>query len=473
MQDSSHTSQVTLHQVVDLYLKLCRNDGPNEPEALYLTLSSKRAFPAEIADLLDAANDGKTLSEIQSWDEYDEAEPESKEDHGYADEEHEDEQYYAAEAEEKLLLPEDQPSPKTEADQLPVPEPSKIQEQETYEAQPEITQPLDNEEHHVGELSAEAHEDPQPDAVHSEAKEHDQTRESDHEQHDTTEERCVSEGPNSESTTTVAADPDEISEKGHPQDQQTSVILGVSTEKYDYEEDYEEEGRAEEGHAENDPEYDDFGPDGYYEDGEIGLSENSKSIQEDIAHNGLEAAPVQQSVGQTLTHQKEEEGEHDTTSTTAVTSAGPLNETDPSPLQKTTSTIDTEPQETEFRKEQTPEPTDDLLGIAVDLMQTPAKDAHHAPDHFEEIDYDEDGGDHTASAASDSQDPSEHGLGENEFDDYDPEYEEAGAVAPDGTDPSFADTQSHDNAPTKRTRDEADDWDTVDSNLEPKRRRPS
>lgn len=353
---------------------------------------------------------------------------------------------------------------------MPVSEPSKIQEPELHEGPPEITQSLDNEEHHVGELGSEAPKEPQPDAIHPEAKEHDQ--------HDTTEERCESEGRNSESTTTLAAVSDETSEKEHPQDQHSTFVSGVSTEKYDYEEDYGEEGHAEEDyteqvHAEDDPEYDDFGPDGNYEDGEIGFSENSTSIQEDVAHNGLAAAPVPHSVDQTLTHQEEEEGEQDTTSTTAVTSAEPLNKTDHNPIQKTTSTIDTEPQHTVFKKEQTPEPTDDLLGIAVDLMQTPANDAHLVPDHFEEIDYHEEGGEHTATAASDHQDPSEHELGENEFDDYDPEYEETGTVEPDETDPSFADPQSHDNAPTKRTRDEADDWDAVDSNLEPKRRRPS
>lgn len=441
-------------------------------------MSSKRAFPAEIADILDAANEGKSLSEIQSWDEYDEAQPESKEDQDYADEEHEDEQYYATEAEQKLLLPEDQPSPKTEADQLPVPEPSQTQEQEISELQPEKTASVDQEEHRVGELSAEALGDLQPDAVDSEPKEHGQPRELDHEQHDTVEERCGSKGPNSESTTTVAAVPDEIGEKEELQDQQTSFASAISTEKYDYEEDYGEEGladenHAEEGHAEDDPQYDDFDPDGYYEDGEIGLSENSKSIQEDVAHNDMDAAPVQHSVGETLTQQKEEEGEPDPRSTTAVTPAEPLNKTDPSPLQQTTSTIDTEPQDTVFRKEQTPEPTDDLLGIAVDIMQTPAKDAHLAPEDFEEIDYHEDGDEHAASAASDNQDPSEHELGEDEFDDYDPEFEETEAVALDETDLSFADPQSHEHAPTKRTRDEADDWDVVDSNLEPKRRRPS
>ncbi|PWY90031.1 hypothetical protein BO70DRAFT_349998 [Aspergillus heteromorphus CBS 117.55] len=65
-EDSIHTSKVTLSEIVDLYLRLCHNDGVNEPEALYLTLSTKLTISAEMSDLLVAANEGKGLSEIQS-----------------------------------------------------------------------------------------------------------------------------------------------------------------------------------------------------------------------------------------------------------------------------------------------------------------------------------------------------------------------------------------------------------------------
>ncbi|KAL4893738.1 hypothetical protein BDV59DRAFT_177060 [Aspergillus ambiguus] len=71
-EDSVHISKVTLSQVVDLYLHLCHNDGVDEPEALYLTLSTKLTIPAEVSDLLLAASEGKGLSEIHSWDDYQE-----------------------------------------------------------------------------------------------------------------------------------------------------------------------------------------------------------------------------------------------------------------------------------------------------------------------------------------------------------------------------------------------------------------
>lgn len=70
-----HISKVTLHQIVDLYLQLCHNDGTNAPEPLYLTLSTRLTIPAEISDLIAAANEGKGLTEIHPWDHYDEGGP--------------------------------------------------------------------------------------------------------------------------------------------------------------------------------------------------------------------------------------------------------------------------------------------------------------------------------------------------------------------------------------------------------------
>ncbi|KAE8149447.1 hypothetical protein BDV25DRAFT_2773 [Aspergillus avenaceus] len=78
-EDSVHISKVTLFQVVDLYLQLCHNDGIEEPEPLYLTLSTRLTISAEVSDLLVAASEGKGLSEIHSWDGYYEAEPASAE----------------------------------------------------------------------------------------------------------------------------------------------------------------------------------------------------------------------------------------------------------------------------------------------------------------------------------------------------------------------------------------------------------
>ncbi|RHZ59039.1 uncharacterized protein CDV56_107218 [Aspergillus thermomutatus] len=76
IEDSSHVSKVNLHQIIDVYLRLCHNDGIDSPEPLYLTLSTKLTIPAEISDLLLAASEGKGLSEINLWDDYQEVDDE-------------------------------------------------------------------------------------------------------------------------------------------------------------------------------------------------------------------------------------------------------------------------------------------------------------------------------------------------------------------------------------------------------------
>ncbi|KAL4909896.1 hypothetical protein BDW74DRAFT_143966 [Aspergillus multicolor] len=73
-EDSLETHNFTLKQIVDVYLQLCHNDGFEEPEALYLTLSTRLTLAAELSDLLIAASEGKGLSEIQSWEVYPDAE---------------------------------------------------------------------------------------------------------------------------------------------------------------------------------------------------------------------------------------------------------------------------------------------------------------------------------------------------------------------------------------------------------------
>lgn len=75
MQDSVHSSKVTLRQIINVYLHLCDNESIGEPESLYITLSTKLTASAAMSELAAAANEGKGLSEIFSWDEYDEIEP--------------------------------------------------------------------------------------------------------------------------------------------------------------------------------------------------------------------------------------------------------------------------------------------------------------------------------------------------------------------------------------------------------------
>lgn len=103
IQDSTHISKVTLHQIIDVYLRLCHNDGIESPEPLYLTLSTKSTISAEVSNLLLAASEGKGLSEINLWDDYQEVDEQLGEvseahDEGAHDEEEEEEEEEKEEA---------------------------------------------------------------------------------------------------------------------------------------------------------------------------------------------------------------------------------------------------------------------------------------------------------------------------------------------------------------------------------------
>ncbi|PYH45730.1 uncharacterized protein BP01DRAFT_382350 [Aspergillus saccharolyticus JOP 1030-1] len=74
VEDSMHIDKITLSQIVDLYLRLCHNEGINEPEPLYLSLSTRLTLSAELSELLAAANEGKGLTDVLAWDSYAEAE---------------------------------------------------------------------------------------------------------------------------------------------------------------------------------------------------------------------------------------------------------------------------------------------------------------------------------------------------------------------------------------------------------------
>jgi hypothetical protein len=66
-----HVSKTTLSQLVDTYLRLCHNDGTESPGPLYLTLSTKPSLSTEVAGLVSAADEGKGISQIQSWNQDD------------------------------------------------------------------------------------------------------------------------------------------------------------------------------------------------------------------------------------------------------------------------------------------------------------------------------------------------------------------------------------------------------------------
>ncbi|CAG7918938.1 unnamed protein product [Penicillium olsonii] len=458
-EDSFHTSQVTLHQVVDLYLRLCRNDGANDPDALYLTLSSKRAFPAEIADLLDAANDGKTLSDIHPWNEYDEAEPFSEADHGleHEAEEQEDEAYYTTEAEQKLSLADDEVPSKPEDEQAPAAAPSPSAQVQTSEAQLENPDLAVQEEHHIGEPGAGVADEARPLSAHSQSNDQNQPEEvyqGEGDANEENDEHYESEAPGSESTATVNAAPVETDLQENPLDEQIEHFDDTA-------------------HGE-DHDYDDLGPEDYYEDEELGFIVHPDASHEEESSSHTEDGESKQPIAQ-QTLPDEDENEPDSKSTAAVNLVESSSaEANQNPHEQDTSTLHSEVQNATEAQEQTVAPADELLGIAVDLMQTPAKDDEQDElDHFDELEYHEDEDDLAAPASVGGHEADNQEFDENEFGDYDANFDDTEAVDLGETDPSLVESQSHDNASTKRSRDEEDDWTIEDTTLDAKRRRPS
>src|SRR5438046_10625727 len=59
-QDSSHATQITLSQILDVYLALSHNAQLESVEPLYCYLSSRVSLASQHAYLLSAAEQGKT-----------------------------------------------------------------------------------------------------------------------------------------------------------------------------------------------------------------------------------------------------------------------------------------------------------------------------------------------------------------------------------------------------------------------------
>lgn len=76
-EDSKYAAQITLSQVLDVYLQLCRNDGGQETHPLYCHLSSRVSLASQYAYLVSSCAEGRTFSEIAA-DHIDTPEPEAE-----------------------------------------------------------------------------------------------------------------------------------------------------------------------------------------------------------------------------------------------------------------------------------------------------------------------------------------------------------------------------------------------------------
>lgn len=444
-------------------------------------MSSKRAFSDEILDLTAAAIAGKTLSELQveihSWDEYNEAEPGSEDDiEAHGAEEHEDEVYYTNEVQNELSVPEEQIVPKPKEAEVLASDQSQAQAQDVPAAHPEIVQAPDEDASVSSKRGGEVAPESEAHVTQSANKEADQSEESlhveEHEIHeeehadaDATERHYDSEGPQgpqSDSTGTVAGLAGESGIKESTEDVSPDGAF-AGTDQTEPENQYAE-----------DAEGDDLGPDEYFEHEDSSpLDDLEATYNENIGDENGDAEK-QEPVDQAPVLDEEDEDELEAPPTNEIVSATSVQDeiTDPS-HDKTAPPLDRGLHHASDKNEQTPDPEDDLLGIAEDLLQTPPRDNEHDTlDEFEGIDYDEPEDEIAAPVAADDGGVDDQEFEENHFGDYDAHFDESETVEVVGSDPSVTDSPTK-NSSTKRSRDDEDDWDVVDTTVDTKRRRSS
>ncbi|EFR04140.1 hypothetical protein MGYG_07147 [Nannizzia gypsea CBS 118893] len=97
-------SPISLSQVVQVYLDLCRNDGDTNPGPLYITLATQPSFTQNFTNLSEAAQSGKGLAHVSKWDEYEDQIV--FEEHGATGNQQEEEEPENTESREKVEEPE-------------------------------------------------------------------------------------------------------------------------------------------------------------------------------------------------------------------------------------------------------------------------------------------------------------------------------------------------------------------------------
>lgn len=440
-QDSSYTSQITLHQILDIYLRLCHNDGADEPEALYLTLSSKVAANSELASLDAAAKEGKGLSQIHTWNDYDKERPVEEEaanvqEDTYGDETHQDQSLREPdEGTQEQEVPGDEShdgNGDETAREETVPEPSTGNQETENEAGPEHVSAVEEVE--------EAQEYQQPDeAVSSHGD-------------DYNEDRYESEAHKTESSITLA----ETSAANEHTEEYADDFEGAEDQPGTNDQDVENGGHEK------------FAQEQVEANDHVGTDE----FQEDFVHE--EGLPEANADNDQTVH--EEEGPHEAEAAaedeiaSAENLAGDLDQAD---YEQSESTLENAPQEGAVDREGAPELEHDSLEFPEDSTQSPSKDLgngqhekteggdHEQYDEYEGANEDED----ELAAPPADQDGADDQESADDFDEYypPPDLEVTEAIELGGTDGFYTDSQTLDNLSTKRSREEGEEWDIADT----------
>ncbi|KAJ5765001.1 hypothetical protein N7520_004560 [Penicillium odoratum] len=442
-EDSSDTSRITLHQILDIYLRLCHNDGIYDPDALYLSLSSKPAVHHELASLDSAAKEGKGLSQIHLWADYDEEDPVVEDAHG-THEQSDDGLQRDSQG--------NQPGDGAVASQK-----TDLSDEGTHESDESNDMENVADEAHQGLDSSDAGIKTNTESRSTEAQHEQETNQRNDEHQDKlhgneshTEEPDLGERPTTESAGSAV-----LSEPAVAIDQPEDASVEATHDGHEALEHHEaNENNQRPGNEDLDDD------------------EFSGADDLEVADLAVPAEQVDEQGHEDGTHSVDSTFQHDGEPTSGleavnhydhVSEEAPEYNTDPNAYEESESTLENLPRED---AERTPEPEDHLLEIAEDVLQTPAKEKKddgnaHSVDSVDQEYLD----DFAATSFA-------HGDDDEDYN-YDYEFVPEEETELGGRDPS-TDFHAPDNLSVKRSRDEDDEWDITEATTpELKRRRPS
>ena len=445
MKDSSCTSKITLQQILDVYLRLCHNDGNHQPDPLYLSLHSKPAVYSELASLEAAAKEGKGLS--QFWEEYYGAEqtaegtdnvdgqPSEEPEHGEEDAQ-QDQQIH------EQGLPNDEAA--SQLDQ------SNVEENVASKAPQEVD---------VGEQDAEPH---------SNVSEQGDAQEEIEDHGDPTSKNEATEAPGTESIATPVPNT-ESTVTAQSENAPTDATR-------DHENDYAENEDVQ------DPSLEDFDddisgaddlevadltvPGGEHDDQDY---ENDFDPDDDTSHNELTGADpeaTEQTEAAEQAEATEQDGLNPADGPNDAPNDAPDDDFDPDVYEESESTVENAPGD-DHSHEQNPDLEDDLLEISEDVFQDPSMDDQHNESHNPDgVAQENPKG--TAGA------PPYEDFDEDDYNFDDPEFDATEGTELGELDTPATDSHANDTLSVKRSRDEEDEWDITEATTpELKRQRSS
>lgn len=462
---------MTLHQILNVYLQLCHNDGNNEPEALYLTLSSRLAVHSELANLEAAANEGKGLSQVHPWSEFEDGEDnddsrvaENRVEESFGEKDHGGFSLHGTE-----VPPQEEVVPSSAAD----PGVDDSVKEDAQAVLGEVVQESVSDEHDTqADLVNGSAETQQPDEAggtdvpqYADASGHEHAHDYDEEQYD-------SEAPKTESTSTVVPASDQVEA-----DEPSEDVSADGAEDHlgehgsDFQDAADRTGGGEDLNDHDSPEQHDL----YDFEGEEHEESHNEVAGEEILAS--EVGDGFHPVDFASIHDEHVSNDPDVAPVAQDASVDTLHDIENQSNGQSVSTFEKPSLEESVSHDQAPEPEDDLLGISEDLLEGSAQDLEDDLEHIESTNLEQEfeDGENDALAGDDftaDDDPADNGSGDYDEESYNileiSEHIELGEA-----DPVHTDSQPYEN-PSKRSREEEDEWDFEETSaLEIKRRRPS